>query len=460
MNLAKNLRKYFRRRFWVNGNCILYLCLERKLIKMEVFLMKRFKLIPIFTIMCILLISCSLWASASALEIWVIATKGEPEWDYFQERLVEFKKSYPEIEVDLRGMGQKLAEVLRPRIVQGSPPDLFFYNEGIGMTMAREGVLTPLDKWLDADEQWKNSFISTSLDRVKYNDKYYSIPDSFMGTQWYYNKKVFEKVGIDSIPKTWSEFLETCKVLKEAGIEPIAVDGTVAWYNVWYFGNLASQLVGHQKLTDTILNKPGTSWEDPKFLKAAQMVQELYKKGYIMKGAKGSTWPAARLEFLNGYCGMMYEGGWLVASAWKIAPSDFQWVSFPWPQVEGGESNLYIPGKVNGWWIPKDGENKEEAIKWLKFITSKESKEIQSDKFLNTPSIKGIDIPAALESDIRILESAIQVIPQYFGLLLSSGDYRQKVFEPLNDKMMFCEITAEEFIRELQDQHNQYYKNK
>ena len=44
---------------------------------------------------------------------------------------------------------------------------------------------------------------------------------SILGT--YYNKDLFKEAGIESEPQTWDEFLEDCKKLKDAGIQPIVM---------------------------------------------------------------------------------------------------------------------------------------------------------------------------------------------------------------------------------------------
>ena len=44
---------------------------------------------------------------------------------------------------------------------------------------------------------------------------------AILGT--YYNKDLFSQAGIEGEPQTWDEFLEDCKKLKDAGIQPIVM---------------------------------------------------------------------------------------------------------------------------------------------------------------------------------------------------------------------------------------------
>ena len=46
-------------------------------------------------------------------------------------------------------------------------------------------------------------------------------PQSFV---FMYNKDIFEKAGITSVPTTWDEFLEAGQKIKDAGFTPLTTD--------------------------------------------------------------------------------------------------------------------------------------------------------------------------------------------------------------------------------------------
>ncbi|MBW7454678.1 ABC transporter substrate-binding protein [Paenibacillus sepulcri] len=61
-----------------------------------------------------------------------------------------------------------------------------------------------------------------------------------------YNKELFEQAGIAKAPETWTEFIDACKKLQEAGITPMAMSGQsnshMSWFLTSIFGQLDEQL--------------------------------------------------------------------------------------------------------------------------------------------------------------------------------------------------------------------------
>ena len=58
-----------------------------------------------------------------------------------------------------------------------------------------------------------------------------------------YNNKLFQDAGT-KVPATYSEFLETCEALKQAGISPLAIPCGEAWYGGQMLQQLCNVLGG------------------------------------------------------------------------------------------------------------------------------------------------------------------------------------------------------------------------
>ena len=69
----------------------------------------------------------------------------------------------------------------------------------------------------------KASWIKSAMPQKKaysVDGKVYAMGVSTWTNAWVYNKDLLKKVGYDSIPATWDEFLTMCGKLKAAGITP------------------------------------------------------------------------------------------------------------------------------------------------------------------------------------------------------------------------------------------------
>ena len=108
----------------------------------------------------------------------------------------------------------------------------------------------------------------------------YAFPWSGQGINFYYNKALFKKAGLNpnSPPKTWAQFLAACAALKKAGIVPISAGFKEGYYAEWWVDVLSMQLMSKSQLAQQY-SKP--DWTNPAVAKAWSLLLDLYKKGYM-----------------------------------------------------------------------------------------------------------------------------------------------------------------------------------
>ena len=92
-----------------------------------------------------------------------------------------------------------------------------------------KGWYADLRTWLDkpnpyvaGNRQWRDLFLAGVISTGTAPDgRIYVLPTTLTGTAIFYNKDVFQKVGV-SVPETWEQFIEVQKKIKAAGIIPFA----------------------------------------------------------------------------------------------------------------------------------------------------------------------------------------------------------------------------------------------
>lgn len=397
------------------------------------------------------------------LEMWSFFSPGTEQAKVYEGLVAQFTKENPNIKVDLQFVGQDIVTKLRPRFQQKDTPDLVLTNAQFTLIFAKDGLLKDLTADLDgkdytASETWRDTFIKGTLDTTILDGKNYGIPEQLVITSWFYNKALFEKYSLQP-PKTWEEFINVCDTLKKNGIDSIAQDGNVDLYLSWFFSNIAIRTVGFDKWMDTLNRKDGTSWNDPDFIAAATKLQQILP--YFQKGFKGVQYPAANATFVQGKAAMMYIGSWIPQEVQSIMPADFKLGMFEFPTMDGKETRKLVEAKTNGWVIPQDAKKKEEAVKLLKYMSTKATAE-QVVKLSMHSTIKGVNPPEVLKDVQSIIEAADVVTPQYS--YLNSAEYMDwgtAVLLPLNTKFMFGDIaTPEEFMKQVEEKTVEYFKNK
>lgn len=396
---------------------------------------------------------------------------GSPHQEVWSAVAEEFMTEHPNIKIEFDWAGGEFTQKFRAELAAGHPHDILWHNEPTSWALAREGVSLNLADYLEntknyeGDKTFKDSFIPQVLERAWVPDAadgagYYAIPTEQYIRGIFYNRAIFEQFNLQP-PTTWDEFLAVCETLKENGVEPLAIDGTIPFYNVYWFMDLATRTVGAEVLYDTGLNKPGTSFkDDPAWLEVAEKIASLREKGYLMKGYEGIAWPGAQMEFVQGNAGMMLMGNWLPAEMLPNTPDDFRWGFFVFPTVEGGKGDsTTVMMKYNGYIIPKLSKHPDEAVLFAKKLVSRSAQE-QSVNKLTPAVIQGVPFPETLKDSLTVLVNAKKTVGLYDELQRDAAEWMTRVLTPLHDKLIFGQITPEEFIEQLQKEHDAYWAEK
>ena len=110
---------------------------------------------------------------------------------------------------------------------------------------AQEGRLVDWGPYLNKEnpytgEKWENSFQEWGLNLVRdpNTGQMFTMPYQSVQTFWVYNKDHFEQAGITDVPPrpTWDQFVEWNEKLRDAGVIPIAIEGTTE--QIWGGGRM------------------------------------------------------------------------------------------------------------------------------------------------------------------------------------------------------------------------------
>ena len=185
-----------------------------------------------------------------------------------------------------------------------------------------------------------------------------------------YNKEVFETNNYE-IPETWDEFLDLCEKIKnETDVTPIAFGNSSPWYASWWIGMLNAMMVPAE-VTNVDYNPATGEFTDENYVKAVQAFLDLNDKGYFGDHVNSKDYYQVREEFCAGLSAMMLDAT-PQFTQYDDGMGEGNWGFFKIPTMEDAQGD---PGTVGGggeaWMISADCEHPEEAIAFLKFMTSK-----------------------------------------------------------------------------------------
>ena len=254
----------------------------------------------------------------------------------------------------------------------GKPPDLYFEWGGwrVRRCVAKEWALdlTPYMK-----DGWKERFYDVCWDYANVDGQTYLSPNGIdVTTLTWYNKDLFETLGFAE-PKDWPEFVEQGRKAKAAGLIPVGAGNDELWVMGNWAAHLASRIVGEQHYADVLSLKEGTSLTDPGFVRALEMLGELQELGFYNPDINSLASEQGEVLFRQAKS-LFYPIGIWVIDDWALSAPDLNYSFINTPLVPDGVGNQEsVLGLVSGFMAHRKTPHPDEAVAFLKFLSSAES---------------------------------------------------------------------------------------
>lgn len=300
----------------------------------------------------------------------VMAAQGETisllSW-YSEEYMGEFMEAFEEetgIKVDLQYVPpvQQYVDKFSVLVASGQMTDMFF-------TAAenKEDVIKR-DLAVDISDMEVFSKINPKASGTYgADDKIFAYsPDAWVGGV-FYNKDIFEEAKLEE-PKTWDEFVEICKTLRDMGIEPY-VDDADNVHNIsadLYMSSVISQ----DPETDKKINAGELKFADAYTEPFTTWYTDLVETGLYSPISLGLNTDQTIEMFATGQTAMIHGGPWTIQTIIDKNP-DMNFDIFGIPDKDG---NCVLPGAVNvGMSISASSEKQDACRKFIEFMSRDEN---------------------------------------------------------------------------------------
>jgi multiple sugar transport system substrate-binding protein len=301
-----------------------------------------------------------LFGDAVSLESW------NAVFDLFQE-------TYPDIEVAAEPLASgdwaTYAQTVSTRIAGGQVPDVLRLATEGQRLFASQGLLEPLDPYIERDRQELTDYFENASDRfIDWQREYspdgqiYFLPDGFNTMGIWYNQRVFEEAGVEPPQDdwTWDEFRQKSEQILEAtgnfamNIPPAYFAGVVPWL-----------LSGGANIINA--DWDAATLDTPEALEATRFMVDYISDG--LSPVPGGDFDAYALT-AQGDMAMFGGGRWPIGTVrGQEAVDDMAIVEWPQGATKG------TPIGWSGFPILRDSENKEAAWTFLKFMSTVEAME-------------------------------------------------------------------------------------
>lgn len=301
-----------------------------------------------------------------------------PDENYYREKVEEFSAMDNGITVEMDNISTEAdyLDKLRTSFANGDTPNVFLeYGGSRCLDYLEADALLDLKPYLEEnDSEWYNNFYESMWGQCIYEgyDGIYAVPFKSYIVPLFYNKELFEEVGIDP-PETLDEMMDACAKFKEKGILPFQA-GEKDNYRFGHFNNcLIIKSLGVDAVDD--LASRDLTYDSDEMKATYQYMVDMMENGYFGENVLDTDAPTEVSAFKGGNVAMKWDGSWFIAN--EIYGTDFYdkvgVVPFPYGDesckdyAQGGASDMFFVSQLN-----KSEEEIAASVEFVKFITDPE----------------------------------------------------------------------------------------
>lgn len=296
----------------------------------------------------------------------------EPLSVYFQQKIEEFNALDNGITIigDHVTDEQQYFDKLSAQIGSGTQPEVFIEYGGTRIKdYVESGILLDLKPYLDADPEWRDSFLPL-FDKWEFDDGVYGVPVMLYAIVLYSNIDILKANGLE-VPQTFEDLEKCCETLKANGINPFMLGEQSNFRAGHFLNNIALKTYGSDVVTK--LADRTMAYDSEEMLGLYQIIKDFNDKGYFGDNAVGVDNNGEKASFLSGESAFRYDGAWFVS---EINGSDVdgkvQVSAFP--SINEEYKNVFQGGAGQGFSITDTGdkEKNDAAVEVVKYLTSQD----------------------------------------------------------------------------------------
>ena len=394
--------------------------------------------------------------SGKDITVWHWMTDREPAFKELAKRYEA--KSGIKVNFELYAPSDAYSQKVRAAAQGANLPDIFgiLGEKRDFSSFIKAGFILDITPYmLEDNAKWKNSLFAKALavDEFGAGNSYgiapgiYGVPIDIMTIEMVYNKSLFKQLGLNpnQPPQTFAELLEIGRKLKAANLQGL-VSG---WGEIWMIdclaNNYAFNIMGKDKVIATI--KGEVPYTDPDWIKVLSLFKEMQESGLLASGVVTMVNKTAEQLFANEKAVFAFNGSWCV-NVYKGMNPKLEYGAFLPPKVSNKYPMAIWGGAGSSFMVNARSKNKEEAIKFLRWLTEAPQQAYLAESTNNLPANKeSLNwIPPVMADFAKAMDNATH--PNVWGI--SEFSLVIEAFDKGIQSIIIGEKTPEQVAQEVQ----------
>lgn len=288
----------------------------------------------------------------------------------FNSAIEKFQAKYPDVEVQLESVPQGYGDKLLTQFAAGDAPDVFQVGDGDVAKFASQGVLEPLDPYINGDNPLDFDVFYPAVAAIGQNEgQTYLLTKDYSPLVLFYNKTLFDAAGVEypQADWTWEDMLTKAQELTKADGSQWGIQLPNSWGDwLWtrgimpmVYSNGGDFISEDGTTTQGILNSEAN-------VATVQWYVDLFKTEKVAPTKDDVASLSGVDLFQTGKVAMLITGRWPL-STYKADPK----LNFGTMMLPMGEQHANAICWA-GFAMYSGSENKDTAWAFLKFIGAEE----------------------------------------------------------------------------------------
>lgn len=331
------------------------------------------KLLGSLLISIILLSGCT-HDNNDKIQITFSSWGSKTEYSILKEIINDYEKQNPTIQIELIHVPENYFRKLHLLYAAKTPPDVVFLNNTYAPLYINSDLLEDLTGIVD-----ENEFFESAINCFRYDNKLYAIPRDISNLAIFVNKDIIRKPSLVQTVYDLRYYAKQYTNKEHFGLN--YEKNPLFWLT--YLNCFNGGILSDDGKT-VILNQP-----------EGLMGLKFYTDMINIDNSVPKEWQTSSMTsaqmFISGKTAMYLSGHWVIPKFRETIKFDWDIIPVPLPK------DAKTLADASGWGISKSSEHKNEAIDFVKYLSSKEVSEKFTETGLITPARKDT---AAWELDI------------------------------------------------------------
>lgn len=383
-----------------------------------------------------------------------------PDWpEEMLQIAAQFSRLNPDVRVNVQFMiGNSVEENIKPRVASGNLPDLVSVNpNAYSAGLADQGILADVS----TTRAWSGMLDVLKPDWTSRGSRRFGISGGVATTLIYYNKSMFEKAGITTLPTNFEEFLRVCEQLKRAGFTPIMWNGgypNMLGNGPFSFG-FANNVVAREPQWKRKLEDGTLDLNTPQVADIFEKLRLVPERGYVQPEYMSTGLDEGIRLFKEGKVAMAFQGSWTAGLLLHGNAFDVGVMLPPWNAP--GQQVVPVLGSETGFAVCQTA-NKAAATRFLEYLAG-DGYMILQRKRQNIAPFKHladtmVSDPKIVDYTRRVSQYPVTVGPYYSVLPSNSIERLHQLMQDVLLRKMTPRQAARSLDESVKNEAKMHYK--